>query len=434
MSAHRLLLSVGPRQRERLSPRDFLWRPRGEPSSMQVSVGPRLEELGAAPPLHVDFMRLAALVFLVDRSVERDRGPGVRWERELELTVPVSDPDRWNAVDEQLAEVLHILTGDTWSLAFVRERAPRRRAVTQVAPAPVVCLFSGGADSLAGAVVAREQFGSLPVLASHFDFPAIAGVQNRLVDALGQLWGQRPEHVRLHLQRHKRQVGSGALFPDEPSRRSRSLLFIALGLAAAAVRDAELWMSENGPTSLNPPLTGERRGSVTTRTTHPAFLDRLAEVLTSLGLNVRLRNPFETLTKGEVLRACADALGDDARAGQLLSMSHSCGKPSFNVRGFDPGKQCGVCFGCLVRRGAFPAAGLTDSTTYIEVALRGDGRRDGWLTDKRRQTIEAVRYRLRRGYRPTDVVALGLPPRIRTAEALELVNRGLAELGAIDIP
>ena len=91
MSAHRLLLSVGPRQRERLSPRDFLWRPRGEPSSMQVSVGPRLEELGAAPPLHVDFMRLAALVFLVDRSVERDRGPGVRWERELELTVPVSD-------------------------------------------------------------------------------------------------------------------------------------------------------------------------------------------------------------------------------------------------------------------------------------------------------------------------------------------------------
>jgi len=433
MSAHRLLLSVGPRQRERLSTSDFLWRPRGEPSSMEVSVGPRLEELGPVPAPHIDFMRIAALVFLVDRSVLRETGLGVRWERELQLTVPVSDPDRWESVAAQLADVLHILTGDIWALTFVRERPPRRRAPARVKPAPVVCLFSGGADSLAGATVAYEHFATPPVLASHFDFNAIAGVQNRLADALERLWEQRPEHVRLHLQRSTAQVGSGAPFPNERSRRSRSLLFIALGLAAAAVRDAELWMSENGPTSLNPPLTGERRGSVTTRTTHPAFLGRLMEVLRSAGLTVRLRNPFETLTKGEVLRACADAVGDDRRAEELLSMSHSCGKPSY-VKGFDPGTQCGVCFGCLVRRGAFAAAGLTDSTTYIELALRADGGRAGWLTDKRRQTVEAVRYRLRRGYGPADVLALGLPARIRTADALDLVRRGLAELESVDIP
>jgi hypothetical protein len=42
--------------------------------------------------------------------------------------------------------------------------------------------------------------------------------------------------------------------------------------------------------------------------------------------------------------------------------------------------------------------------------------------------------RLRRGYGPTDVLALGLPTRIRTADALDLANRGLGELEALDIP
>jgi hypothetical protein len=360
MSSHRLLLRVGPRQLERLSINDFLWRPRGEASSMETSIGPRLEELGNVPPLHVDFVRLAVLVFLADRSAPRDQGPGVRWDRDLELTVPVSAPELWNGAATELAHLLHVLSGDRWQLTFESERPPRRRAVAEVKPARVVCLFSGGADSLAGAVEAHAKVGAVPVLVSHWDMNSTSTVQTGLVDELSSLWGASPDHHRLELRRWAYQVGSGNAFRDEKSRRTRSFLFLALGLAAAAARGAQLWMSENGFTAINPPLSPERRGSLTTRTTHPGFTDGLVNLLRRLGLRADVRNPLEELTKGEVLSGAAQHLSAGV-AGNLFAKTHSCGKVPW-FKGFPQGAQCGLCFGCLVRRASFVASGLPDGT------------------------------------------------------------------------
>lgn len=393
---------------------------------MQTGLSPRLEELGAVPALHIDFARLAVLVFLADRSVPRGQGSGVRWDRDLELTVPVSAPDLWNASVEELIELLHMLSGDRWQLTFEQERPPRRGQVAEVEPAQVVCLFSGGADSFAGALLAHAETGTVPVLVSHWDASSTAGVQARLVEELAGLWGEAPDHHRLQVQRRADQVGSGLPFRDEKSRRTRSFLFLALGLAVAAVRDAELWMSENGFTTINPPLSPERRGSLTTRTTHPGFLDGLVDALRRLGLKADLRNPLEHLTKGEVLTQAAQHL-PDGRVDALFSMTHSCGKVPW-FKGFAQGAQCGLCFGCLVRRGSFIASGLNDTTEYVEEALRGNGRRPDFVTSTRRQTIEAAKYRLGRGYSANDLLPLALPPRIAIAEALDLVTRGLNEL------
>ncbi len=426
MSSHRLLLQAGPRQLEQLSVNDFLWRPRNEVCSLQSTLSPRLEELGDVPPLHLDLVRLAVLVFLADRSSPRERGTGVRWDRDLSLTVPVSAPEIWRAGAEGFEHLLHILSGDRWQLEFEKERPPRRGRLAETEPARVVCLFSGGSDSLAGALAAQEATGEAPVLVSHWDANSLATVQTRLVDELSAIWGATPVHYRLQLRRREYQVGSGLPFRDEKSRRSRSFLFLALGLAVAAVRNAELWMSENGFTGINPPLSPERRGSLTTRTTHPGFLDGLVAALQGLGLKADLRNPLEDRTKGEVLAEASNQLSAGA-ADHLFSMTHSCGKVPW-FKGFPQGAQCGLCFGCLVRRGAFLASDLTDETEYVEGQLRGDPRRDEFVTPTRRKTIEAVRYRLHRGYDASDLLALGLPPRIPIADALALVDRGLREL------
>lgn len=300
MSEHRLLLRAGSRQLQNLSTDDFFWSPRGEASSMETSIGPRVEELGLVPALHVDFVRLAVLVFLVDRSVLRERGTGFRWDRELELIVPVSDPAAWSTAAGELAHHLHVLTGDWWTLQFEKERPRKKGKVAEVDATDIVCLFSGGADSLAGAIAAHAKTGSPPVFVSHWDFSALSKVQSDLVGRLAKLWGASPVHHRIEVTRRGHQVGSAKKFPNEKSRRSRSILFVALGLAAAAARGAELWVSENGFTSINPPLSPERRGSLTTRTTNPSFLDGLADTLRGIGLAVQIVTPFEHLTKGGV--------------------------------------------------------------------------------------------------------------------------------------
>ncbi len=430
MSAHRLLLSAGDRQLERLSVNDFLWRPPPEASSFHADLGPRAEALGPVPELHADLIRLAALVYLTDRTAKR----GTRgWERELELTIPVSDPDAWAAHAEDLQAELEFLSSDLWTLRFEKRRLPKRQELASVEGKGPVCLFSGGADSLSGALITADELGHPPVLVSHWDSNTISGVQGALVSELGALWDDEPTHLAFRLGRQEYQLGSGDKFRQEPSSRTRSLLFIALGLAAAAVRDTELLIPENGYASLNVPLAGERRGALSTRTTHPAFLDSLSATLQDVGLSARLRNPFESLTKGQIFSRVADAHGDDAAA-ELLSQSHSCAKPGAQyLGGFSPAAQCGLCFGCLVRRGAFLAAGLTDRTPYVEIALRGDSRRDDWMRPKR-QHYETVRYAVTRGVAAADVLALGLPPRIAPADALDLARAGLAELDAVHVP
>jgi hypothetical protein len=77
--------------------------------------------------------------------------------------------------------------------------------------------------------------------------------------------------------------------------RSRSLLYLALGLAAAAGFGGAtpLIIPENGWISLNPPLTTNRLGSCSTRTTHPYFLEQLTGLWREVGLINPLVNPYK---------------------------------------------------------------------------------------------------------------------------------------------
>jgi hypothetical protein len=427
MSEHHLLLQAGPRQFEALSRRDFLWRPRSDESSMRTTIGPRLEELGPVSDPYVDFVRLAALVYLVDRTTPRNRG----FERVLDLTIPVFDPETWSAHSGALSEHLRLLSSDDWTLRFVQARNPRKRDPVAAHDRDLVLLFSGGADSLSGALVAHEE-GKAPLLASHWDFSLIGGVQKRLIDELEQFRSERPSTVRVRLGRRSNQIGSGKRFQTEGSSRSRSLLFLALGLAVASINGSTLWMAENGFASLNVPLTGERRAALSTRTTHPGFLESLGITLEQIGLSVPLSNPFEQQTKGEVYGQVAGAIGA-GDASRLLSASHSCAKPDRGP-GFSADTHCGVCFGCLVRRAAFQASGLSDQTVYIEEELRGRPERDERLGRDWRATYESVRARVARGVEVADIIALGLPEDYDLEEALRVAQTGVAELDLVRIP
>ena len=95
---------------------------------------------------------------------------------------------------------------------------------------------------------------------------------------------------------------------SERSQRARSLAFFGLGVLAGTSLSnydgstpVEMIVPENGYISLNVPLTPLRLGSLSTRTTHPIYLAKLQAILDVAGLKIRLRNPYQLKTKGEML-------------------------------------------------------------------------------------------------------------------------------------
>jgi len=274
--------------------------------------------------------------------------------------------------------------------------------------------------------------GSRTTLVSHWDWSVHAGIQTRLVTDLKKLFGVEIPQVQVKIGRMSKQIG-GAPFPDEPSRRSRSLLFIALGLAVAASTSSSLWVPENGFTSLNPPLAPERLGALSTRTTHPTFFDQIRSVLTGVGAYADFSSPFASATKGEMFASIADTIGPDVAA-DLLTKTHSCSHARLGgMFGLSPDTHCGLCLGCLVRRGAFIRSGLQDRTVYLANDLPEPTRRK-FLTTVARDDIEAARYATSGQTGPADILSMQLPDGYDLDGALHLVRRGFAEIALVRLP
>lgn len=391
------------------------------------SVGPKLGQIGPVPRPNIDFVRLATAAFAADRSTPRARG-GSNWSRrDFELTVPVFDPDAWDAIEPRLSPLLQFLTGDRWALRFVQGRSAAETVKKPLTDIERVVLVSGGADSACGALFSRAKLGDAnQVFVSHLGALNLAPYQNGVVESVRTLLpGGEIQHRQINIGRRRHQV-DGVSYGQEPSSRSRSLLFLSLGLAEAAIHGVELWVPENGFASLNPPLGPERRGSLSTRTTQPAFLSELPKVLADAGVHTDLRNPCERLTKGEMFTKAAQLVGDD-EAAQMLSATHSCSHTGFRPPGVPMRTQCGVCFGCTIRRAAFAASGLDDSTDYLAAT---DTTVAAYI--EHNSVARAIRDFMSRGVSGRDIAAMSLPTGYSPAEALDLCQRMIGELEILE--
>lgn len=400
----------------------FYWTPQGRDSFVRT-YGPALGGLGPVSIPNAEFVRIAVAAYAADRSTAR-AADGSNWsQREINLTVPVSDTTRWDAVAERLADLLGFLSGDAWTLNFVASRRPKETiAEAPDRPARVI-LLSGGADSAVGVLVSRHELGDEPhALVSHFAADFLPSIQRAIASEIGRLLaGPDQAHWVIHFTRRSEQP-NGVKFSDEYSTRSRSLLFIALGLAVASIHEVPLWVPENGFASINPPLGPDRRGSLSTRTTHPFFLDGLQMLLREAGAHADLSNPFQRLTKGEMFSRAAEILGA-APAADLLSQTLSCAHTGHKRHSYSIKVGCGVCFGCLVRRAAFVASGLEDRSNYLPSS---DPKLSNYLADKSAE--RSLQLFLEDGIGPADVAAMSLPHSYSARDALELCQRAMDEL------
>ena len=335
----------------------------------------QLQKLGLQPSERgFDLVVLAAAITAADTRIGRAHDAQDGWTREIELSVPVVEPQLWNDMRDKLEQTLNFLTGDRWLLTF-RGRAT---SVAQLVP-PVsddltekptsVCLFSGGLDSFIGAVDLLAA-GESPLLVSHYWDSVTSKHQGVCLDALQDHFEDDPfQSVRARVGFPTGTVEDSG---SEDTLRGRSFLFFALAaLAADAIgSNITIHVPENGLISLNVPLDPLRLGALSTRTTHPYYMARFNEILGGLGISARLHNRYRHRTKGQMVAECADL--DFLR--ETAEHTMSCSSPAKMRYAADEErrqpKNCGHCVPCLIRRAAL-LHGLGDDNTDYQVELEG---------------------------------------------------------------
>ncbi|MBF4514157.1 7-cyano-7-deazaguanine synthase [Plantibacter sp. VKM Ac-2885] len=402
----------------------FFWNDTGD-DSFKSGLGPSLMTLGPVPTLNADFVRIALAVYATDHTVKRD-ARGSNWNtRELIVSVPVSDPSLWDSAANELVEAVNFLTGDHWSFEFTTLTGIAENALLVPDASSRVVLVSGGADSgigalLSGSTLVDKQTHSL---VSHASSGAARTPQKHVHAQLESLFpGRQAAHHRLFLSRAQKRP-DGSLFPSEPSSRSRSFLFLALGLSVASQSGASLWIPENGFASINPPLGPERLGALSTRTTQPWFLWKIQNVLASIGAHGTIENPFQLMTKGEMFAQAKTLLGDK-KASTYLSATNSCSHTDQNYQGVPSGTHCGECFGCIVRRASFKAGGVVDATRY----LSDEPQHATYVASH--SVLEAARDFASSTISNATIMVMPLPPSLSARQAMDLCRRGQAEVGA----
>lgn len=318
--------------------------------------GPLAKEV---PDPLLDLLDVATYVYVADQAVPRGRPDdadlGARWRRRLFFRVPVRVPDLWaaEAVRRELEVTLGFLSDDEYHFEFeplvggpmmqryldFQGETPLHGAVDEVV------MFSGGLDSLGGAIQEAVVDRRRVLLVNHRSTPKGTPRHERLLGMLRDKAGAaRPEHVAVWANKDE---GLGR----SSEQRARSFLFAALGAVFAVQLDLPRFrFYENGVISLNLPISGQLVGARATRTTHPKALagfERLFGLV--CGRPVGIGNPFRWHTKADVARLVAAA-----SCGDLIPHTVSC-VHTWGQSARQP--HCGRCSQCLDRRLAVLAAG-----------------------------------------------------------------------------
>ncbi len=320
-------------------------------------------------PEALDLLYLSMFVFAADRKIRRELGSD-NWSRNIKLIVPVLCKEKWDAQASLVIDMLNFLSGDIWSVEFYKrepvdheikaEKHFTRNGIKE-SDTDTVCMFSGGLDSFIGVVDLLTLTKDAYFISLYGGGKGVKPYQDILINAISDTYGI--DKARFF------QYYAAKIDGEEDSTRTRSLMFFghAVAVASCLRRHVTLIIPENGLISLNIPLTYSRLGSSSTRTTHPYYMNLLQKLIVDLGIHVRLFNPYQFKTKGEMMIECKDQPFLKINYCYTMSCSHPDGE-RYDKR---PPRHCGICLPCLVRRSAIHRAGFVDASAYKDSDFSG---------------------------------------------------------------
>lgn len=392
-------------------------------------------------PIALELALVAVAVWIADTRLSRTEFSEDNWTREIEIVVPVRNPDIWEGHGALLERILGTLSGDIWRVRFYQAGQALRNYIDGMCVdtqprrgAPPIALFSGGLDSYVGAIdaLSRERF--QPVFVGQTDAGNSSTI-DELKTLLEEGSGDPLTLFRWRMSCKASDLGETFSGGGELTMRARSFLFFAASvLVATSYGSRKILVPENGFISLNMPLDPWRLGALTTRTTHPYVIARFNELLASIGLPAGLTNPFQGMTKGEMLAQCAD----QGLLRRGLGSTVSCSKPKWvrRYRAQYGTSHCGVCWPCLIRRAAvrraFPS--WNDPTRYVKEDLLHLSSEPG----EAGHVVRSIQYGLNMLREPDERLRLSLatvaPLRDVEGEIADLVGcvrRGFAEVARV---
>ena len=328
-----------------------------------------------------DLLEIAGYVYAADRMIGRGSTDALEyhsWSRELHFIIKVRDSTFWSdpKIGEALANALTFVAGDkAYSFAFEsgggdvgqgnlydHENIPLDKKENSI-----IGLFSGGLDSLAGALEILTTTQKNLILISHrSNSTGVAQIQKGIHGLLNRDFPGRIQYFPFYCNLH----GERAV---EETQRTRIFLYTSIAYSLSTLAsEKEIYVFENGVTSLNFSKRADLINARASRTTHPKTLKLLEDFYSVVGGEARpIVHPFLYQTKTDILNKIKDA-------GKVsyINSTISCTKTFLKFENNSQATHCGGCSQCVDRRLAAFAAGLEDFDAVYDVDISKDAIND----------------------------------------------------------
>ena len=351
-----------PQQRVQCEPLILEYREgAGSTQNVRLALPDFVRSVDHLPGRILDLLEIAAYIFCADRLISRGGSANLEyhsWSRLFHFVVKVRDFDFWNAptVKERLKDALAFMSGDqayhftfqpghsTFPVSLFDSEAFQIEHQQNTK----VILFSGGLDSLAGIVSDLENSSDQLCLVSHRSRqPRTAKTQDQLVNELHRHYPDRIKHYKFYCSLH-------GIERREETQRTRSFLYTAIAYAlSCALSQREIFVYENGITSINFPTRQDQMNARSSRTTHPKTMALLESFFAEIYQpKIRIATPFLWKTKTDIFQVLAEV-----KRKKLISSTVSC---SQTFRHAGQATHCGGCSQCIDRKFASYGSRLDD--------------------------------------------------------------------------
>ena len=237
---------------------DLVLRPEG---NLYTGIKPFSTIFPSPTSLEQDVLLVASTVYACDLAFKR--GEREHITRSIEVTVPVVNFQAFERLKQELEYILYVLSHDSWTFTFERAKGSPEEVRDWPETKGKTLLFSGGLDSLAGAVDLLDAYGvGGAQLASHVTAnPVTRASQDDLAAYLERTYGGPLDRVVVRTGGRKQ---GDLLFPSDAEReetqRTRSFMFLAIAALGARRRGrSEIVMIARERADGHPPAP--KRGS-----------------------------------------------------------------------------------------------------------------------------------------------------------------------------